>query len=285
MSKFKGMPNWLIGCGVGCGIVLLVFIALGVGGVFFLSETVSGFEEAVKAGATLEERFGHVEEFRPAADGFIPQSRMQAFLAVRDSTMPQRDRVAEAFNGLPMSDAKARELEDQPFSEKLGSIFRITSSAMGLGARIGDFFAARNQAMLEEEMGFGEYSYIYVLAYHSWLQHPPKDGPGEGSRRQMEFEMGNRDVQRKLLQMLRNQLDGLAKSSQGAAELRQALQDEIEAMKADSRRLPWQDGLPASLQNSLEPFRERLEATYNPVTNAFELSRNRKKGSWSFTTE
>ena len=163
MPKSKGMPNWLIGCGVGCGVVLLVLIALGVGGAFFLSNTVSGFEEAVKAGAALEELYGEAEEFRPAADGSIPESRMRAFLAVRDSTMPQRDRVAEAFNALPMSDAKARELEDQPFSEKLGSIFRITSSAMGLGARIGDFFAARNQAMLGEEMGFGEYSYIYVL--------------------------------------------------------------------------------------------------------------------------
>lgn len=282
MPKSKGIPNWLLGCGVGCGALLLVFIALGVGGALFVRETVSGFEDAVEAGRSLDERFGRIEEYTPPPDGSIAPQRIQAFLAIRELTMPQRDRIAEAFNALPLSDAEARELEDKPWSEKLGSIFRITTSAMGLGARIGDFFAARNKGMLEEGMGFGEYAYIYVLAYHSWMKHPPLDGPGEGEE---DFGMGNRDLQSRLLQMLRNQSEALGGLAEESPEWKQALQAEIEAMQSDRQRLPWQDELPPPLQESLQPFRDRLDATYNPVTNPFELARNKKRGSWSYTTE
>lgn len=282
MAKSKGIPNWLLGCGVGCGALLLVFVALGVGGALFVRETVSGFEDAVEAGQTLDERFGRIEEFTPPADGSIPAERMLAFLAIREFSMPQRDRIAEAFKALPLSEAEAKELDEKPWTEKLGSIFRITSSAMGLGARIGDFFAARNKAMLEEGMGFGEYSYIYVLAYNSWLKHPPLDGPGEDDE---DFGMGNRDRQRRLLQMLRNQLDAVPGLAEESADWKSALQAEIEAMQSDRQRLPWQDRLPPPLQASLQPFRDRLEATYNPVSNPFELARNRKRGAWSYTAE
>lgn len=282
MPKSKGIPNWLLGCGVGCGALLLVFIALGVGGALFLRETVSGFEDAVEAGRTLDERFGRIEEYTPPPDGSIPPQRIQAFLAIRDFSEPQRERLAEAFNALPLSKDEARELEDKPLTEKLGSVFRITTSAMGLGARIGDFFAARNKAMLEQEMGFGEYTYIYVLAYQSWLKHPPLDGPGGDER---DFGMGSRDLQRRLLQMMRNQLEALSGLAEESADWKVSLQAEVEAMQSDRRRLPWQDGLPPPLQASLNPFRDRLEATYNPVANPFELTRNKKRGAWSYTTE
>ena len=47
-------------------------------------------------------------------------------------------------------------------------------------------------------------------------------------------------------------------------------------MEADLHRLPWHDGLPEVLEPSLKPFRERLEASYSPMTNMFEISYERK---------
>ena len=72
---------------------------------------------------------------------------------------------------------------------------------------------------------------------------------------------------------------------EGDAAAREALANEIAAMEDDRRRLPWQDGLPATLAASLEPHRERLEATYDPVANAFELGRNRRRGRLTVTAE
>jgi hypothetical protein len=41
----------------------------------------------------------------------------------------------------------------------------------------GEFSKARNQAMLDAGMGMGKYSYIYTLAYHSWLRIHTDEGP------------------------------------------------------------------------------------------------------------
>jgi hypothetical protein len=35
--------------------------------------------------------------------------------------------------------------------------------------------------------------------------------------------------------------------------------------------MPWEDGLPEAFAVGLEPYRDRLEATYSPATNQFEL--------------
>jgi hypothetical protein len=50
------------------------------------------------------------------------------------------------------------------------------------------------------------------------------------------------------------------------------LAGEIEKMKNNEERVPWEDSVPRKTAESLEPFRDRLEVTYSPVANPFELS-------------
>ena len=45
----------------------------------------------------------------------------------------------------------------------------------------------------------------------------------------------------------------------------------LKALEANPARIPWEDGLPEEFAVGLEPYRERLEATYSPATNPFEL--------------
>ena len=56
-------------------------------------------------------------------------------------------------------------------------------------------------------------------------------------------------------------------------------------MDDDRDRVLWQDALPAQIAASLEPYAERLEATYSPVSNPFELLRNRREGNLSIQAE
>ena len=67
--------------------------------------------------------------------------------------------------------------------------------------------------------------------------------------------------------------------------MRAALTSEIAAMKEDDHRFPWQGNLPDTIRASLEPFREQLEAHYEPRTNPFELARSRKNGRLSFSAD
>ena len=55
------------------------------------------------------------------------------------------------------------------------------------------------------------------------------------------------------------------------ARWRATLETEIAAMEADPLRIPWQDGIPESLEASFLPYRERLEDSYDPMTSALEV--------------
>ena len=271
----KKGKQWLIGCGAfGCGAVVLAIGLAIAGGTIFMRDTMSGFETALESRAGLEERFGDMDDFTPSPDGAVPPGRMQAFLAVRDALAPERERLAETFGALPMDPEKARELEEQTGMEKARSVFKITRSAFGLGAGMGDFFAARNHALLDQGMGMGEYTYVYVLAYHVWLGHE-----SDRELESMRLDVSSSRVRKNLLDMLRNQLAALPESAEES--WRQALAAEVEAMESQPRRLPWAEGLPAPITASLEPYRERLEATFDPLTDALELARTQRRGRWS----
>ncbi len=273
---------WILGCGLGCGLILFIAVGLGLLGARLTRQTTRGFETAIETRKGLEERFGPTDAYVPPAGGLAPD-RMEAFLAVREDTAPARDDLAAAWAKLPLSEEAAKELESQDFGDKMRSVFEITRSGIGLGAEMGELYEARNQALADAGIGLGEYTYIYVLAYYSWLGHSPTDGPdsgtGGGETRMGDTFFGR--VRKDLLQMLRNGLDA-AEAGDG---WRQTLEQEIAALEADRRRLPWQDGLPEQVAASFEPFRQRLEASYNPATNAFELGRSRKRGRFSITAD
>ncbi len=287
--------NWLLGCGIGCAVVLLVLLGLGFLGGRFVNRTQAGFDAAIETRGSLEERFGAADSFVPTADGSVSPERMEAFLAAREATMEARQLLADSWSEIPMNPAAARELESQGLSEKMRSVFEITRSSVGLGATMGRFYEARNQAMSEADIGFGEYSYIYALAYYSWLGHVPDEGPetaGQGDSAEGEEEevfgprMGevfSARARRDLREILRNQLESLPESADD--EWRQILAEEVEALESRSGGFPWRGELPSQIAGSFEPYRERLETTYNSVTNPFELGRNVRRGRFSVGME
>jgi hypothetical protein len=274
--------QWKLGCGIGCGVLLLLVIVVVIGSIYLARTSVHEFDTAITMREDLEARFGATQDFTPSADGSIPPARMEAFLSVRDSLHAASQEIATTFLTLARIDTSGRKSPARAFKLlKLG------------------FFQARNHALLDAGMGLGEYTYIYAIAYYDWLGKSPGDGPentqiawddnGEGFSVQTDQETehvrtagARRSIQRicgDLKVMLRNQLSALAgpDSSSLAAGWPRQLADEIARMDQDLARLPWQDDLPAAIAASLDPYRRRLEATYNPATNLFELSINHKK--------
>jgi hypothetical protein len=243
-----------------------------------------GFEASAKASTTLDERFGKPSEFTPPDDGAIPPARIEAFLAVREATGPARAAIAGIFGRFPTRE-EAEALDKKPFTEKLVTGFGIARTGMGLPTAIADFFQIRDEALVAQEMGMGEYSYIYTLAYHSWLGHDPADAPlrehPEGSAPVPAGVQWR--IQTDLVAMLENQAASLPTDAPQA--WRDRLAAEIAALKEDRSRVPWQGDVPETVAASLEPYRARLEASYTPATNLFELARNRKKGSFSYQSE
>ena len=88
-------------------------------------------------------------------------------------------------------------------------------------------------------------------------------------------------IHRLALPMLRCQLAKLREPGAGGAadKWRKALVAEVKALEADRYRLPWRDGVPAVLEASLKPYRERLEAGYSRMANLFEIAVDQRWGS------
>lgn len=277
----KEVPTWLWGCGIGCGALVLLCVAGAVAVGLFFKNTTSGFASAAESRKALESRFGQADEFAPWPDGVIPGQRLEAFLAVREATEPERERIARTFAALPTTPEEAKEIDNLSGWEKFKKSMSIARDAIGLGGSIGRFFEARNQALLSQEMGMGEYTYLYVTTYYGWLKKPPNDGLTSGGRG-VKIDTGHFQVRvrDRMLKMLQRQWE-----SAPEGPWKDRLAAELEAFRGDPERVPWRDGLPEPLASSLEPYRQRLEQTYNPVTNEFELGLNRSRGWGSYTLE
>jgi len=279
--------KWVLGCGIGCVAVLLIVAALGTGGFFLVKGVVDEVEKTERGMEAVTERFGRPAEFHPSPDGRIPAERVETFLAVRDS-------LAEARQEMERTMSLFDDQQDPDSGEREGMVDKVRAGIGFLPMMMG-FFATRAEAQLEHGMGLGEYYYIYSVAYYSWLGKSLSDGPsfrlfgdydqtrswdresfGEADEFEVREERAERTlraVHGQLLPMLRNQLQDLdaAGGADTAGPWREALAAEIAALEADPLRLPWADGLPATIEAALEPYRDRLEESYSEPCNALEF--------------
>jgi hypothetical protein len=263
--------KWLLGCGIGCG-GLVVLVIVGVVGSSFVF--MGKFREAIADREILDERHGEQAAFIPPLDGAVAPERLQAFLTVRSAVME----VCAEFEATALHFQHMDQLEeDTPKREVLVEVMKLSGDVFKMVPRLGDFFHARNTTLLAVDMGLGEYTYIYVLAYGERL--------GTGGVEEGESFFGdtvqNQRIPGVLGQMLRNQLAAVVAAEAAGEELgewRQRLEAEIERLDAEPDRLPWQDGLPPAIAASLAPFRDPLDDLFCTATVGLELNRNRQEG-------
>ena len=63
--------KWLMGCGIGCGALILVGIIIGAVGYLLVRDTVTEFKGVEESREYLEARFGDVQDFTPDPSGRI----------------------------------------------------------------------------------------------------------------------------------------------------------------------------------------------------------------------
>jgi hypothetical protein len=249
----KTTSKVLTGCGIGCLLVIVGVVGLGWMGYRWTQLAVESMESAGQSEALLEETFGPVR------------------LEVREGLAAPREALAEAIFGLAPGEG--------------GGGLRTARAGAVMGPRALDLVRARNEALLSAEMGFGEYVWIYWLTFDAWLGNPAdastlhdimaERSASDGS---VQFHFGGGMEPERITWRLRTDItamlwnldeDLVAESESGG--LRELVIEELVALEADPARIPWEDGLPEEFAVDLESYRDRLEATYSPATNPFEL--------------
>ncbi len=265
-----GGSGWLKGCGIGCAVVLLLLILIGVGGGLFVKRTVDSVRATGDAIDALEEEFGNAGDFTPAADGRLAAERIEVFLAVRDDTERRRRSTAKIFSTLD--------------SEGRGGVLAKIRAGMKLLPALKSYVDDRTEAMRRHGMGPGEYAYFYGLIYYGWLEFSPGDGPDfRISGDDDDHDFSAEDVREERLierldymnwggrHWLANQLEAIDAAGGGDGPWRERVAAELEALEDDRTRMAWRDGLPERIADSLAPYRARLAASYDPMTNAVEF--------------
>jgi hypothetical protein len=272
------------GCGIGCGVfTILVFVIIG-SVAFFVRDMSADYKEVGKSEKILLETHGGIADYAPPLGGVPAKERVQVFLDVRRDQAEWRENVALAFEEfLVKKEASA----DGGFTHFL-KLIRSTSE---MAPSLAGFWSARNAALLKHEMGAGEYSYLYCLAYYSYLGYDPGDGAHDS-----ELDFGNRsgrnltvntngemtEEQRKdaawrriheLMLPLLKAVDrsGIRLEAREADQWLAELDKEVALLDESPLRYPWRDEAPRQLSDAFRPFRKELEGQYDISVNPVEL--------------
>jgi hypothetical protein len=266
----EGWAGWQKGCAIGCiGVVVLAVIVV-VSGVAFVKSMYRDFDIAVEKRLELQQRFGTREEFVPWPDGAVPRERLAAFIEVRRALADLCTRFEAAFGQFE----RMEQYEDSEDGPPPREIFAVMRSAFDLAPLMGQYYRARNQALLDQQMSLGEYTYIMVTAYYSGPRPKADQTVGDlGSRAGLP-----RRARQAYLGMLRGQLRSLDDSGVTDDAWLKTLSEELQALESERRRRPWSEGLPGQIAASLEPGAVELEQLSCPWASEFELGRTRRSG-------
>jgi hypothetical protein len=278
--------KWLVGCGIGCGLFVLLLAGAGTVGFFSVKKFTERADRIEETFDRMDAEYGQPSEFVPELDGSVPAGRMEVFLAVREEMHDVQMEVSEMFSTL---DGR----NDAGVIDKFKAGIRFIPALF-------IFIEERNNIMLERGMGVGEYQYIYALSYYGLLDKDLSDGPGftvvsdeehtendswnwqinsgddgEEETRERRAREVRKFVNRVQSRVIRNQLEAL--DEVGYVEgldfetWRAQVQAEAEAMERESLRLLWEEGLPEQIRESLEYYRDRLNASYDDMTSILEM--------------
>jgi len=239
----------------GCFVIALIISFVIVSGFYFLTK---GVRDAKHIEQTLIDRFGWAEDFIPPLDGSIDPQRIEAFIRVREAVQAG----CADYQAVLISINSLEELEsnqEDSASEVASTGLQGLKSAFSAGPKMVKFSTTRNQALLDEEMGLGEYLYIYLTAYGEQLD---RESASDFSNTEEAYV--SERARKEYAQILANQLLALetGELQSNYPELVAALRAEIEALNDGSHMSPWPKGPIGEAQDSLNPYLQHLDNLY-----------------------
>jgi len=238
-------------------------------GIYFV---VAPTREPKRLEQSLIDQYGWADKYTPIVDGSIPPQRVEGFVRVRETLQPNCLDFQGILDGVLAIESIETNQEMSPV-EKTSTGIRGFMGIFATLPAIAEFMEIRNASLLAEEMGLGEYMYIYLAAYGEQLANESVSaysGMEEayiGARTRDEF-----------VQILGNQLAALETAGPEASPegLIADLRAEIEAIEDGSHSSPWPNGPTGVTRESLAPYHEQLAKLYCAGIVAIELQQKNR---------
>lgn len=205
--------KWLVGCGLGCGGMIVLAIA---GPILFGLVLTRPMDRALDVQKELVKQYGETAAWTPPAGPPSPE-RLEAFLAVRRAVVPQCAKFTEARENFARMDKMGKDSDKPAKGELMRAVAKVSGTVFGMIGDIAELHRLRDEALLAQHMGLGEYTWLYTLAFQSWLGNrvSETDDTSHTSRAQDEGEEHARDRQLKMMTgLVRRHADALAKAGQ-----------------------------------------------------------------------
>lgn len=249
----RGKLTWRL---ITIAVVLFLFFS----GVWFL---IASTRESKQLEQDLNDRFGWAEQYVPVADGSVPADRLERFVRVRQAVQPACKAYQEVLDGIVGLDAIETD-PDLSGGEAATRGIKGFKSVLKVGPIMLQFMDARNATLLRENMGLGEYFYLYLAAYGEELSEVSNSPFSE-----MEEAHVSDRTREVFVQILENQLAELAPS--GPPEIVAQLKNEIDALTKGKNSSPWPQGPLPSTRASLSPYVDQLSDLYCDGVVSIEL--------------
>ena len=232
--------------------ILAFFLVAGIYYVVAQTRETKAMEQA------LIERYGWANEFTPAIDGSISPRRIEKFIRVRKAVQPNcldYQAILDDLIDLESVETNQEMSSTKKLTRGIGDAINVFSSP----SKFLKFLEVRNRALLAEEMGLGEYIYLYVAVYGEQLAQE-SDSVYSG----MEDAYISPRARNEFVMILRNQLAALDAGGSEAshAGLATELREEIEGLENGSHASPWPKGPTGKTRESLVPYHEQLVELY-----------------------
>lgn len=226
-----------------------------VAGIYYV---VAQTRESKRLEQTLIDRYDWANNYTPPVDGSISPRRLEKFIRVRKAVQPNCADYQGILNDLISLESIEANEELSPvskFSKGIGGAINIFSAS----PKFLEFLEVRNRSLLAEEMGLGEYIYLYLAAYGVQLANE-----SDSVYSDMDDAYISPRARDEFVQILGNQLAALevAGSKVSNRSLAAELKGEIAALKSGEHASPWPNGPTDPTRDSLTPYREQLESLY-----------------------
>ena len=241
-------------------VTIAVVLFLLLSGIWFL---ISSTSESKQLEQEINDRFGWAEQYVPVADGVVPPDRLERFVRIRQAVQPACRDYQDVLDGI-IGLAAIETDPDVSGSDAATRGIKGFKSVFKTGPRMLQFMDARNSALIREEMGLGEYIYLYLAAYSEQLAEAASSPYSE-----IEESRISARIREEFIQILGNQLNALGSAGQDSVRAR--LSEEIETLKESPDSTPWSRGLLPNTRNSLVPYQDQLSSLYCDGVVAIEL--------------